>query len=279
MVQLSTLKAYIDLIRLPNLVIGLLSAGTGLWVARPITHMETALGLVCSVLLVMAGANALNDYYDIDIDRVNKPDRPLAQGILAEQTGVWIWLTTVLAAVIINLFLPRQALGIAGSIILLMWIYNKWGKRMPVLGNLMISVATASVFYYAALAGTHPFEAIIPAVFAFLFHFGREVLKDIEDMEGDRIRHAVTVPLRLGIPAALWMIRAAFLCVIVFSIYPYVWHTYGLLYFLLVLTGVDSILFIMLWQLNRNQESARCAVWSRRLKVVMCIGLAAIWLK
>lgn len=147
------------------------------------------LGALTTFLFTGAG-NALNDFYDREVDRVNHPDRPIPAGEVAPETARDLALALFFAAIVLSLFVNPAALGLVLLSLLLMAAYEARFKARGGSGNLLIGWLVGSLFLFAglcvfggraeplAIAGTL-------ALLAGLSTVSREIVKDIEDVAGD----------------------------------------------------------------------------------------------
>ncbi|MDZ7305268.1 MAG: UbiA family prenyltransferase, partial [candidate division KSB1 bacterium] len=196
---------------------------------------------------------------------------------------------------------------VASSILVI--VYSLWLKRQPISGNLAVSATTALAFIYGALAAHVGLSArpaapeeilsassmkeavtstsawtgdwragIFPAIFAFLFHFGREVIKDIEDQIGDRAMQARTLPLVYGLTAAQTAATSAFILLIAATLVPFYFGIYGRTYLWIILFGVDAVVILTIYFLWKNPTQRCMRQLSAVLKADMLVGLAAIYL-
>jgi geranylgeranylglycerol-phosphate geranylgeranyltransferase len=228
-----------------------------------------------ALALVSAGGYVINDYFDIEIDRINRPDRPLPAGRLQPwQALVWA-LVLCAAGTIVALAVNLTCGGIAATVTMLLFVYSAWLKRTVLAGNLAVSIAAASAFIFGGAAAGDMVPALIPGALAFCFHLGREIIKDLEDMQGDRALQARTLPVVAGETAGRWAVTVVFALLMIVTVLPYWFHIYGLYYLYAVVLGVDIILvslLFLIWQ-SRNYGKA-----SRILKVDMIVGLVAVCL-
>jgi geranylgeranylglycerol-phosphate geranylgeranyltransferase len=118
---------------------------------------------------------------------------------------------------------------------------------------------------------------IFPALFSFLFHFGREVIKDIEDQDGDRAMQARTLPLAYGLTAAQTAATGAFVLLLIVTFAPFYLGLYGVAYWWIIVLGVYPVLILALGVLWKNPAPARMRQISAALKADMLVGLAAIY--
>jgi geranylgeranylglycerol-phosphate geranylgeranyltransferase len=145
-------------------------------------------------------------------------------------------------------------------------------------GNLTVSVVAALAFIYGGIA-TEDFRlSLIPAAFALLFHLGREIIKDIEDMKGDASAGAATLPLKLGVEFSVNICTLVFASLIVLTTLPYFFHIFSLLYLLVVALGVDMIIVYVIWSIRHDHSSFNLHRLSSILKIDMLVGLLAILL-
>ncbi len=265
------------LIRPINVVIGGLSIFIGALVTGTIQpHVKVAIA-VLSGSLIAAGANAVNDYFDIEIDRRNKPYRPLPSAKIGPASAFQFALILLVLGVICGVWVTTSALVIAALTSVLLFVYSYVLKRTVLLGNLAVSLATGLAFIYGGVAVGRVGRAIIPAVFAFLFHLGREIIKDIEDIEGDRSGNAVTLPIRYGSRAALSAATITFALLIIATLLPFIFNIFSSFYLVIVIFGVDSVLLYTMISMWRRQTPAHYHFLSNLLKADMFIGLIAIY--
>ncbi|MDZ7269799.1 MAG: geranylgeranylglycerol-phosphate geranylgeranyltransferase [candidate division KSB1 bacterium] len=265
----------------------LLAAG----LVRPFVFSGPVVCAMLAGMLITAGANVINDYYDLAIDRINKPGRMLPAGRMSPAGARRYAIFLFACGVIFSIFASLFGAVIALITSLLLVAYSRWFKRQPVIGNLTVSLATALSFIFGALAAgegamalqhTHlPLGSwrpgIFPAVFSFLFHFGREVIKDIEDQAGDHAAGARTLPLAFGLRPAQLIASSAFIILAGVVWLPHLTGMYRPPYLWIILAGVYPAIAFALWQLWQNPDVRRMRLTSRVLKADMLVGLLAIY--
>ena len=270
------IAAYFQLSRPVNVLITFVSIPVACWIAS---------GTACSWFfillagltgaLVAAGANAINDAFDIDIDRINRPDRPLPRGALTQRDAHRMWLILSIAALGINLFLNLAALLIVILSIALLYFYSARLKRTVLAGNLVIGLMTGMAFIYGGVVVGQMERAVLPAIFAFLVNLARELLKDIEDMEGDRREHAVTLPIKYGVVPALLLATVSLIVLIGTTIAAAIFTLYhsAFLYIVLIADCMMCISIILIW---RDHSPIALRRVSTILKIIMVVGLISI---
>jgi len=272
------LKAYVDLTRPVNVAITFLSipAASVLAGAHVGQWMEIAIaGLTGG--LVAAAANSINDYFDVEIDRINKPARPIPRGDATKKDAWFEWLFLSIVAVVLNFWLNEYALAIVLFAVGILYWYSASLKRMMIVGNLVVGLMTGMAFIYGAIVIGNMRRAAMPAIFAFLINVVREVIKDVEDIEGDRKGNALTLPVRYGIGPALWFASGAIALLIAATIAAYQLGLYTVLFLYPVLV-VDLLLLAVMIGMWKDQKPLTMNRLSNVLKVCMVLGLLAIFL-
>ena len=271
------MKGFIFLSRPVNVIIAMASIFLAAYISGGIEVWLPVTIACLSGGTITAGANAINDYFDLDIDRINKPDRPIPAGIISLKSAWNFSVICFFLGISSSLFINRYAFAICLSISLLLYFYSSKLKQTVLFGNFAVSISTGFAFVYGGIASGHVKNAIIPAIFAFLMHLGREIIKDMEDVEGDRINNATTLPVKHGLLPAQWLATFVFFVLFISTFIPYYYNIYGKWYLFIVVLGVNSVLFystILIWR-KPNKDIFRTI--SAILKADMLVGLLAIY--
>ena len=211
-------RALPGLVRWPNLVIMLLSLVLvrGLLLrGQPLAEVLLAprFGLlVVAALLVAAAGYIINDYYDVKIDAINRPDRLVVGRLLGRRKAMLAHVVLsgmgVMLAVLSGagkrqaLFIGLVTLGAA----LLLWGYSARFKRVALVGNVSIGLLTAALVLLPELQLLTARKAVwLYALAAFLLTVVREIVKDLEDMRGDAQHDCRTLPLVWGVARSKWV--------------------------------------------------------------------------
>jgi geranylgeranylglycerol-phosphate geranylgeranyltransferase len=266
-------------------------------ISRPLNCLITFMtvivgGLICSndkhitVKLVLAGiigfivtatGNSINDFYDIDVDKINRPDRPLPSGILASKSVLIFCVILILIAPILSLQINIYAFIISIISILLLFLYSYKLKRIPLIGNILVSLLTVLAFIFGGVVVGNVTLAIIPAVFAFLINLIREVIKDMEDANGDMLLDISTFPIRFGDRASKYLVIGVTVILVLFTLIPFVFHTYSIEFFLIVMVIVNPILVYIVKSIFEDSSKQNLGRISSLLKLNMVVGLIAIY--
>jgi geranylgeranylglycerol-phosphate geranylgeranyltransferase len=276
---LNKLNAILQLTRPVNVLITFLSVLVAAGIAGPLEPASAVLLAGFSAGLIMAAGNTMNDYYDVEIDLVNKPRRPLPAGKVNRETALIAALSEFFIGIILSAMASRSMFLIALSVSALIYLYAARLKRTILWGNFVVSLSAAAVFIYGGMAVRHPGEALFPAILAFFFHLGREIIKDMEDVEGDRRGNATTFPIRYGFPASIKLVQVIFSMLIGMTILPYWMGWYGNIYFIIVTAGVHTVLLYVMFSVRQHTPPKRLTFFSNLLKADMLVGLLAIYFR
>jgi len=238
---------------------------------------------VASATLVAAGGYAVNDYFDIEIDRINKPQRPIPSGRVGAREA-YLLSTFLLAAGALVAFSVGLATGLFATLnAFLMYYYSKWIKRTGLLGNIVVSFSTASTILYGALAelewagSLHQLWTTVP-VFAmvFLMTLSREIVKGVEDFVGDSKAGVRTVAVIKG-PRTALKVSLLLLALSIGCGYIAAWSVGLGALFVASITVGGAISLLALFKCASSPDPVACASKPRRLmKVAMFLGLVGI---
>ena len=272
-------QAYLHLIRPSNFAIAIVSIFVACLLAGG--TMDSLVMMIAAALaggVIGAGGMVINDFYDIEIDRINKPERPLPAGLITRKSALITYAALSISGIVLNFFTSTAALIIALAAVPMIFAYSAYLKRSLLLGNLLVAFLTGLAFLYGGAAVGRIDATVMPAVFAFLINAGREVIKDMEDREGDAQLGARTLPIVYGMRTSSIVSTILLAAVIVATIIPYATGMYGIRYYIVVNVGVNAVLLYVLWQLWRDQSPAKLHRLSVLLKYDMAVGLLAIYL-
>ena len=231
--------------------------------------VPTAFAVVATVLAT-GGGNAINDYFDREIDAINRPGRPIPRGAVSPRGALLFSGLLFAVAVGLTLLLPLFAVAIALINLVALVAYTELFKGLPGVGNALVAYLTGSTFLYggAAVEGNLSPVVVLFALAASAT-MAREVVKDVEDAAGDREEGLRTLPIVLGRRRALAVAAAFVVAAVVASPAPYLLGTFGLPY----LVVLAPSLAVMLGATYLAFESP--AVGQRWLKVSMFAAAVA----
>ncbi|WP_394743102.1 geranylgeranylglycerol-phosphate geranylgeranyltransferase [Natronococcus roseus] len=239
-------RGVVELTRPVNAVVAGVLTFTGAFVAigsNVIGSVGPVLLAALVTVLATAAGNTINDYFDIETDQINNPDRPIPRGAVAPSTALGSSIVLFVAAGALALLLPLFATAIALLNIVLLVAYTEVFKGMPGVGNAVVAYLGGSTFL---LGGAAVGDIAVPGVLfllAALATFSREVIKDVEDMEGDQREEITTLPLVIGEKRSLTL-STGFLCLMaVVTPVPYLLGILGIVYLVLMIPVNGAILY------------------------------------
>lgn len=248
--------------------------------------------MVFYTILIAAGGYVVNEIFDIQIDKFNRPHRIFIGQIISNRNAWWLYSLLNISAIMIGLFLSTQFswfVYLSPIVIFSLFIYSYSLKKSFLAGNILVSALVALLPFLVYLpVYNSSLEIILNAdkkmflfsslgyvSFAFFSNLKREIVKDVEDYEGDIKAGCNTLPIVLGKPKAVKIARFLGILILIFLLIGQ---------FLLLKTGLYfstalSIIFIFLpllylvWKLRTNLSKAKLHKQSNGLKLIM---LAAI---
>ncbi|HED08559.1 MAG TPA: hypothetical protein ENI57_10625 [Ignavibacteria bacterium] len=273
------LKAVLKIIRPVNILITFISVIVGGIIALKINTISQLLffAAVAESLTFSAG-NIINDIFDLEIDKINRPERVLPKGELSKNTAGIIYLIFVILSIIISYQINTVVFGIIVFTNILLFFYSFIIKKMVLLDNVIVAVVVGSAFILGASAAGNIRAGYIPFVFALLINFGREIVKDMEDIKGDTAQGMRSFPSVFGFKSSKLIILLSSFLLIIITFYPYIYNLYGLIYFLIILIIVNPFLIFILYKLFINDSFENLKKVSLYLKLNMVFGLIAIYL-
>ncbi len=276
---LGRIIGYVELMRPHNLVATVLTTLVGILAASvyasisfsDITYLVKP---VATVVLITSAGYVINDYYDAEVDAINKPYRPIPSGRVSKVEALVFSITLFMLGCLIPVFIGPLSLAYALINALLVYLYSFKIKELGFLGNLLVSFLGASSIIYGSIAvadylGNYSLitASILPSTYAFLLLLSREVIKTIEDFRADSVRNVRSLPRTIGIKGAYLFSVCTLLLIVMISPLPYVLFNYGPTYALLV-TITDAILIYDVATIIKNL-STTCK------DVIKAEGLAA----
>jgi geranylgeranylglycerol-phosphate geranylgeranyltransferase len=269
-----TARGLFDLTRAGNAVAASLLTFTGAFVASESLAVLGANWLqVVAAVVATAGAtgagNAVNDYFDREIDRINRPDRPIPRGAVTPRQALWFSVALFGVAVVGTLLVPLAAQVIAVVNLAALVAYTKLFKGLPGVGNLVVGYLTGSTFLFGGAAVGNLDGAVVLFLLAGVATLTREIVKDVEDLAGDREEGLRTLPIAVGERPALWLGVAVMAAAVVASAYPFLTGAFGLAYLLLVVPA-DAVMLGASVLSFRDPSAGQ-----RRLKLGMYLAAVA----
>ena len=236
------------------------------------------LGMI--IIFYMAGANALNDLIDIEIDRINKPHRFLVQYSIQKKYIILLIVVLFLMGSWKALAIYPVAKNIALFFVLpFLILYEIILKRIPLVGNIIISLLVGSVFIYTE-AGLINDIVVTWKIFilAFMLNLIREIIKDVQDIDGDNSNNITTLPILIGVyPTIIFLKGLSFIFILV-SMHPSYTYQYSIYYIPLILFSIHIPLLYIMWGLRVDITTKKLNHFSNLLKIMIINGIIIILL-
>jgi geranylgeranylglycerol-phosphate geranylgeranyltransferase len=238
------LRGLLDITRPVNAVAAGVLTFIGAFVAGGLGSAGAIGAAVGATVLATAAGNAINDYFDRDIDRINQPDRPIPRGAVTPREALAFSLLLFAGAVVFALTLPLAAIAIAVVNLLALVAYTEFFKGLPGIGNAVVGYLGGSTFLFGAAAvGDITAAVVVLFALAALSTVAREIIKDVEDIDGDRREGLHTLPIAIGERSSLWLAVALLAVALLASPIPYLIGTLGWPY--LAVVAVADLLMVL----------------------------------
>jgi len=270
------MKVLLELIRYKNCAMAGLAAVIGAAIAYSAAPGQLIwMGLIFITVFIITGAgNAINDYFDANIDAINRPDRPIPSGRISRKSAYNYSIGLFALGIIVSFFIGETNTSFFIAIFnsFLLYFYASSLKRKVFVGNLSVSYLTGSTFLFggAAYGGKGIQMTLILFFLSMLATFAREIVKTIEDIEGDKKDGASTLPIKIGETKAAYVACAFGLLAVFLSPLPYFMGLFNQYY--LVVVGIADIVFLyaMVQILRKNPAGS-----SKYFKVAMFLSMLA----
>jgi len=278
---MNSIAQMLKLIRFPNLaIIAITQFIAAVFLINENSFMSAInnyqlLALISSTLLIASGGYIINDYYDIKIDYVNKPDRVVIGKHIKRQHVLIIHSVFNFSGIMLGALISWWAFGVNILAAFLLWLYSNILKRLPLWGNLTVSFLTAlSVFVVFILYRKNLNLILMYSIFAFFISLIREIVKDIEDIEGDEKFGCKTLPITIGTSSTK---KAIYGFTLFFLIVVYlVAHGLAIFWpFFIFLAAILSFLCFKLYYADKKKDYSQISLFS---KVIMIIGILSMML-
>ncbi|MBY9017541.1 MAG: geranylgeranylglycerol-phosphate geranylgeranyltransferase [Candidatus Lokiarchaeota archaeon] len=280
------LKDAIEILRPINCLMGALTVIIGLLntrtsVSLPLLLSNFILGTLTYIFLAGSGM-VINDFYDYEIDKINRPQRPIPRGSVSLSQAKMLFFTylsiglllSVLNILIFNL--NYIIIVIAAFFGFMGWIYAKWGKKSGFLGNIIVSISFSIGMIYGALLNSSSIPIYVYYFFltAFFLLLSREIIKGCEDIEGDKKEGVKTLAIRIGAKKSITFAMISSLLAVIFFTLPLFTNIINPFLFLITMSsGLIIVAFSIFLMIKINMERNDFKRVSLFLKLGALLGL------
>ncbi|MEI6683789.1 MAG: geranylgeranylglycerol-phosphate geranylgeranyltransferase [Bacteroidota bacterium] len=306
------LKAVGQLVRLPNILIIILTQVLLRYcILVPLiysrnqdtgTALADFIALVAATVLIAIGGYVINDYFDVKIDSVNRPDKLVVNRLISARGAIKLHILLNVLAMFIGFYLSWRVKAVSFGLIFpflsgVLWIYSAKYKRVFFWGNFLVAALSSFVilivwlfeFFWLRIHALS-FGDALPyirstnsiflgyAIFAFLVSMIREIVKDMEDTEGDTLFGCRTLPVVAGMQYTRYIVAAVIVATILLLAYAqFILYRLGLMMvFWYFVVTVQAGAFYLLLSLFRAREKQDYHFLSSLCKLIMVAGIMSL---
>ena len=215
----------------------------------------------------------INDIYDIEIDKVNQPERPLAKQIISINSALSLSLILLLIGLTSSLLISYYNIIITAIFSFLSWFYNIWGKKQGIIGNSIVASSMSIPFIFGGIiTGNISLLVWSISLIAFLSGMGREIIKTIADIKGDKIKGIKSVSIQFGSRNAM-LIACGFIIISILISFIPVYLNLIQIYYIPLLIFTDLILLYSIFVLSKNYSKSESLKVKKYILYAMLFGL------
>ena len=233
--------------------------------------------LVLVSAMVIAAGYIINSFYDSEKDLINKPRKSMLDRLVPQSTKLYAYFTLNFLAVLFAGYVSFRAALFFAAYVFGIWIYSHKLKRVAFLGN-VVSASLAITPFFAIFVYYKNFETVIfvHALFLFLLILAREMIKDMESLEGDMAQGYRTFPILYSIRTSKWWITGIVLLTLILALLLIFNFDVGWMFLYFGGSILFLILFIVL--LWRSHTKAHFVWLHNILKLIILVGVFSILL-
>jgi 4-hydroxybenzoate polyprenyltransferase len=231
--------------------------------------------IILSTVIIAAAGYMINDYYDVKIDYVNKPDEVIVGKGMKRRVVLFLHTFLNFSGVAIGWLVSPRIAVINFLATVLLWWYSNSLKRLPFIGNLTVALLTGvSIWIIGYYYQKSELLVLTYAIFAFFLNLIREIIKDIEDRQGDRKHGCRTLPIVIGFrntKRVIFLIAICFVCAIMVVTFK-INNLHLFIYF----GGLSILFFIFMYKIYVADRKAHFTQLSILSKVLMLTGIMSM---
>lgn len=232
----------------------------------------TAFGFL-SIFSISASILVLNDYFDVETDKINAPYRPIPAKLVSSSEALLFSIVLLFVGIMLSCLLNYTALFIAISLLIIGFLYNRKFKKNGLPGNLLVSISVGMTFIYggASIGLALNKTVIYFGVIAALIDLGEEIAADAMDIKGDLLINSKSIAIKYGKQKALKISSYIFFFVIILTVFPFLMNWFPIIY-LVPITIMDvAIAYSSIKLINSKNTEGRKYI--RRLYLGATLGL------
>jgi geranylgeranylglycerol-phosphate geranylgeranyltransferase len=225
--------------------------------------LVTVLGF-SSVFLISASILVLNDYFDIETDKLNAPYRPIPSGLVSSAEALFYSCILLFGGLLLSYLINVTVILISIVLVIVGFLYNRNFKKSGLPGNLMVSFSVGMTFVYGGASVELPFNKIVLffGLIAALIDLGEEIAADAMDIKGDKLINSKSLAIKFGESVAIKISVTIFFFVILLSFIPFILKWFPIIYLIPISIMDISILYLALRLLkSKNEEGRKFIRW------------------
>jgi geranylgeranylglycerol-phosphate geranylgeranyltransferase len=212
-----------------------------------------------SVFCISASILVMNDFFDVETDKINAPHRPIPSQKVTPFEALIFSLILMGSGLLLSYLISINLLLLAIALLIIGNLYNRKFKQSGLIGNLMVSFSVGMTFIYGGLSAGFQFNKIVLffAVIAALIDLGEEIAADAMDMEGDAIIDSQSIAIKYGRDNAIKISTSIFFTVIILSFIPFILEWFHLYYLIPIVIMDLSIAYPAYKLLTSHNDKGR----------------------
>jgi len=284
-------KYFLQLIRYKNLLmlflVQFLFANAGNFHSFSSFHFFNFILLAQATIFIAAAGNVINDYFDIVTDKINKPNKVLVGNRISKKAALFLYSTLNILGIVSGIVLAyinhKPVYSVLFLLItLLLYYYSKTLKKIALVGNVIVSIfislSIILVLLFPSINNNLPkYNHIITvyAIFAFILNFIRELLKDVEDINGDYNQKMKTLPIIIGKKRTLNILfYLNFIPFILSILIASILKNNLIITYILLFITLPLAYFI--YKIKETKNKKQLSILSALLKLIMILGMLSI---
>ena len=217
-----------------------------------------------SVFLISASILVMNDYFDVETDKLNAPHRPIPSNLVTPNEALYFSLFLLFAGIILSYLISIAVFFISIVLAVIGFLYNRYFKKSGLPGNLMVSFSVGMTFIYGGASIGLPFHKMVLffGLIAALIDLGEEIAADSMDIQGDLLINSNSLAIKYGKSAVLKISGIIFFIVILLSAVPFILKWFSIIYLIPIAIMDIAIAYPSLRLLNsKNVEGRKNIRW------------------
>lgn len=212
-----------------------------------------------SVFLISASILVMNDYFDVETDKINAPHRPIPSKLVTPNEALYFSLLLLFTGIILSYLINATVLFISIILAVVGFLYNRYFKKSGLPGNLMVSFSVGMTFIYGGASVGLPIHKMVLffGLIAALIDLGEEIAADAMDIKGDQLIKSNSLAIKYGISTALKFSALIFFSVVLLSFIPFILNWFSIIYLIPIGIMDVSIAYPALKLLNSKNEEGR----------------------